>query len=71
MKIKYNKTADAVYIRIRKGVVKKTAHLSHLVNADLDKNGNVLGVEILKASLKLSNGKNIKSSFNIPISVTV
>ncbi len=71
MKIEYDKTADAVYIRIKKGVVKKTARLSNLINADLDKNGKVLGVEILKASLKLSKDKNLKSILSIPVSVTI
>ncbi len=72
MKIDYDKTADAVYIKVRKGVVKKTAHLSNLIHADLDKNGKVLGVEILNVSLKISKtGKNTKSPFNIPVSVTV
>ncbi len=70
MKIDYDKTADAVYIKIRSGVVKKTARLSHLINADLDKNGKVLGVEILNASLKLAKNKNLKSVFSIPVSVS-
>jgi len=70
MKINYDKTADAVYIKIKDGVVKKTARLSHLINADLDKNGKVLGVEILKASLKLKN-TGTKSVTNIPICVSV
>ena len=70
MKIDYDKTADAMYIRMRKGSVKKTVHLARLINADLDRNGKVLGVEILNASLKLSKGKNLKSILNIPVSVT-
>lgn len=75
MKINYDKTADAVYISIRKGVIKKTARFADLVFADLDKNGKVLGVEILgvslKASLKLSKDqKEMRSLFNIPVSIT-
>ena len=71
MKIEYDKTADAVYIRIKNGVVKKTARLSNLVNADLDKNGKVLGVEILKASLKFSKSEKLKSVMNVPLCVSV
>jgi uncharacterized protein YuzE len=68
MKINYDKTADAVYISIRKGAVKKTVSLAKLVNADLDKKGKVLGIEILNASLNLKKNK-ILSNFNIPVSV--
>lgn len=67
MKINYDKTADAVYIQIKKGVTKKTVRFADLIFADLDKNGNVLGVEILKASLKLK--KDLKSVINIPMLV--
>ncbi|MES2213466.1 MAG: DUF2283 domain-containing protein [Patescibacteria group bacterium] len=71
MKINYDKTADAVYISIKKGAVKKTARLADLVLADLDKNGKVLGVEILGASVKFSKKtKSLKSIFNIPVSIT-
>jgi uncharacterized protein YuzE len=71
MKINYDKTADAVYISIKKGVIKKTAHLAHFIHADLDKNGNVLGVEILNASLKFSPTKgDSKQALTIPVSIT-
>ncbi|MFZ2522681.1 MAG: DUF2283 domain-containing protein [Minisyncoccia bacterium] len=71
MKINYDKTADAVYIKVKSGTVKKTVHLSSLVNADLDKNGKVLGVEILGVSLKTNKQKNeMKSANNIPVSVS-
>lgn len=70
MKIDYDKTADAVYIRIKPGVVKKTTKLSHLANIDLDKSGRVLGVEILKASLKFSNKQKFQSVINVPLSVS-
>ncbi len=69
MKITYDKTADAAYIYIRKGIIKKTQHLSPLINADFDKNGKMLGIEILDASLKFSKNKGVKSMFNIPVSV--
>jgi len=71
MKIDYDKTADAVYIKLKKGVVKKTAKLSHLINADLDKNGKVLGVEILNASLQFDKKEKLQSVINIPMCVNV
>ncbi|MFH0804555.1 MAG: DUF2283 domain-containing protein [Candidatus Zambryskibacteria bacterium] len=70
MKIEYDKTADAVYIRIKKGVVKRTARLANLVNADLDKNGKVLGVEILNASLKFNKKEKLQSVMNVPMCVS-
>jgi len=68
MKISYDKTADAVYISIKKGAVKKTVRLGSLINADLDKNSKILGVEILNASLKFPKNK-MKSTINIPLSI--
>ena len=68
MQINYDKTADAVYIRIKKGTVKKTARLSNLINADLDKNGRVLGVEILNASIKFNKKyENLQLKLNIQL----
>jgi len=70
MKIEYDKTVDAVYIKIKTGVVKKTTKLSNLINADLDKNGKVLGVEILEVSLKFNKSQKPKSVVNIPMCVS-
>ena len=71
MKINYDKIADAAYISIKKGSIKKTVKLGKLLHADLDKNGKVLGIEILNASLKLSKPEKVSSPFVIPVSVTV
>ena len=69
MEINYDKTADAVYIKIKKGVVKKTASLTNLINVDMDKMGKVLGVEILNTSIKFSKNRKLKSTINIPVSI--
>ena len=71
MKIDYDKTADAVYIRIKTGVVKKTTRVSNLINADLDKNGKVIGIEILNTSLKLNKNEKLKYIMNVPMHVNV
>ena len=54
MKIEYDKDVDAAYIYIehpiRKGQVKNTIEINEDISVDFDKEGNLLGVEILDAS---------------------
>ncbi len=53
MNIEFDKEADAAYIyfkEIENGEVAETITLNDSVNVDLDKNGKVLGIEILDAS---------------------
>jgi uncharacterized protein YuzE len=53
MKTEFDKEADAAYIyfkEIGNGEVAETITLNDSVNVDLDKNGKVLGIEILDAS---------------------
>jgi len=54
MDITYDKEADAVYIRLKKGVVFKTRPINDLTMVDLDKDNDVLGLELLDASKRLS-----------------
>ena len=53
MRIEFDKEADAAYIyfkEIGNGEVVETITLNDSVNVDLDKEGKVLGIEILDAS---------------------
>jgi uncharacterized protein YuzE len=50
MRIEYDKSADAVYIRFTNARIKKTIKVKDGVFADLDKNGNIRGLEVLKFS---------------------
>ncbi len=50
MKIKYDKEIDALYIEFGKSRVYKTSEKSNNVLIDYDKNGRVLGIEILDYS---------------------
>jgi len=53
MRTEFDKEADAAYIYfkdISAGEVAQTISLNDSVNIDLDKNGKVLGIEILDAS---------------------
>lgn len=54
MKINYDKIADALYISLSKSKVAKTVKLKDRLIVDVDKNGNVVGVEILDASSQIS-----------------
>lgn len=50
MQVKYDKEADAKYVRIKRGKIHETQELEDWLLVDCDKDGEVLGVEILDAS---------------------
>lgn len=53
MKINYDKIADAVYFSLKKGKIAKTLEMNERLIVDVDKKGNVLGIEMLDASSQL------------------
>jgi len=53
MKISYDQDADARYIELRKGEFANNNPISENTIADLDSEGNVLGIEILDASKQI------------------
>jgi len=53
MKISYDKIADALYIYLRKGKVAKTKKVTSRLLIDVDKRGNVLGIEMLDVSRQI------------------
>jgi uncharacterized protein YuzE len=53
MKINYDKNADAVYIAFRKGSFVRNKKIDESTILDLDKSGNLLGIEILNASKRI------------------
>lgn len=56
MKITYDKEADAMYLYFQNGKkIARTVELSNLLIADLDRQGKVIGVEILCASRQLGD----------------
>lgn len=75
MNITYDKKADAMYLYFQKGKkIARTVELADLLVADLDKQGKVIGVEVLCASCQLAgvtNGKKIKTrdffAMDIPV----
>jgi uncharacterized protein YuzE len=52
MRIKYDKSVDALYITLKKGKVLKTKEQSGYL-VDYDKKGAILGLEILNYSKKV------------------
>ena len=48
--MRYDSKVDAFYIEFAKGKYEKTRKISESVMVDEDKNGKVLGIEILDAS---------------------
>lgn len=54
MKVHYDKIADAMYIRLRGGKVKGTVKMNDRLMVDVDTKGNTVGIELLDASLQLS-----------------
>ena len=51
--VKYDSSSDVLYIATRKGVEEEFTEIAPGVNVEVDRQGNVLGVEILRASQTL------------------
>jgi len=54
MRISYSKEADALYIRLSEKRIESSDEVADDVILDFDEDGNVVGIEILNASKKLS-----------------
>jgi uncharacterized protein YuzE len=68
MNTKYDKIADALYVKFKQGKIAKTLRLENHLIVDLDSKSNILGVELLNAKSQLApsfikeslKGRNIK-----------
>lgn len=71
MKIDYDIFADAVYVKMTDAKIASTnkAGDRHLV--DLDKDGNVVGIEILQASAQDHLVQNLKNGVADGVRVTI
>ena len=71
MNINYDKVADAIYMTLRKGKVAKTVEMEDRLIVDVDKRGNILGIELLDAGNQLQksmrNGIPVKVSSKLSI----
>ena len=53
MEISYDKEADAMYIEFRKGEFAKNKKVDEFTIIDLDKDGKILGIELLEVSTRI------------------
>ncbi len=65
MKIEYDPQADALYIQLRKGKIAQTVETSHYIYADVDEEGQPLGLEILFVKRHLRPEDLTSITFNI------
>jgi len=68
MKIQYDKQADALYIYLTKGRVKKTSKVGKNVLVDYGEKDRLIGVEFYKISRSVSKGVLQSVSVELPIS---
>lgn len=54
MKITFDKEADAMYIEFDSGEFAANKKIDDSTIIDLDKNGNILGIELLNVSKRMS-----------------
>ena len=67
MKIQYDKLADAAYIHLNTGQVKKTIQLQDRLLVDVGEKGKILGIEILDFSSQVPKKEVLKISSEIPV----
>ena len=60
MKVKYNAEVDALVIRFSEEKIDESGEDKPGVILDYDKDGNVVKIEILKASQRVGNPRNIE-----------
>lgn len=60
MNIKYDKTADALYLRLSEAEVADSDEEKPGIIIDYDKDGNIVGIELLDASKKTGNPDKLK-----------
>jgi uncharacterized protein YuzE len=64
MKVRYDKEADAMYIRVQEGEYEYSEEIGDGVVIDISKEGNVMGMEILDASERFSQNSFKKILLN-------
>ncbi len=61
MNTKYDKIADALYMKFKQGKIAKTLRMDNHLIVDLDSKSNILGIEVLNAKSQM-NKSFIKQS---------
>jgi len=70
MKVQYDKQADALYIYLAPGPVKKTVRGGRNVLVDLDEKNRIVGVEFYKISRSVPKEKLRNISIELPTLTT-
>ncbi len=68
MKIRYDSKVDVMYIKLAKGKYDSTRKVSDVILVDEDKNGKVLGIEILDATESIPSFDPKATKFSIQTS---
>ena len=66
MIIQYDNLVDALYIYFKKSKVAKTIKMKDRLLVDVDKNGSVIGIEVLDASEQMPKRNITEFSFKAP-----
>lgn len=64
MRIHYSHEADALYIRLKENDIANTDEITEDIIMDYDKDGNVVGIEVLSASEKADTKQLIIQAFD-------
>jgi len=68
MKIEYSKEEDAIYVSFKEEYVAKSKEIEDGVVVDFDKDGQIIGIEVLDVSQRFSLSDIVNVSIeNIPI----
>ena len=59
MKITYDPETDTLTIRLKEGAITESDELQEGIIADLDTKGHIVGLEILDASLRVTEPQNM------------
>lgn len=72
MKINYDKIADAMYFKVKQGKISISKKVSDTLILDLNKKGDVIGIEMLNYSSSKEDLKNLEQSVinGVPIEIT-
>lgn len=70
MRMQYDKIADAIYIYLKKGKIFKTIKMKDRLIVDTDKDGKIIGLEILSASAQVPKSRLMEIKVKIPAFVS-
>jgi len=72
MKINYDRVADAIYLHVSNGKIKKTVEINDSITVDVGEKDKVIGIEILDFSYQQDKKQNINelTKNGIPLHIT-